>query len=77
MPMAAPVLLPPLRDGDHLTRDEFMRRWEAMPEPEQISIARVRDIKVEARRLRRKEKTQPCPPSRIQSVRSGGSNGEQ
>ena len=31
MPMAAPVLLPPLRDGDHLTRDEFMRRWEAMP----------------------------------------------
>ena len=32
MPMAAPVLLPPLRDGDHLTRDEFMRRWEAMPE---------------------------------------------
>ena len=32
MPMAAPVLLPPLRDGDHLTRDEFMRRWDAMPD---------------------------------------------
>ena len=32
MPMAAPVLLPPLRDGDNLTRDEFMRRWEAMPD---------------------------------------------
>ena len=32
MPMAAPVLLPPLRDGDYLTRDEFMRRWEAMPD---------------------------------------------
>lgn len=32
MPMAAPVYIPPLRDGDHLTRDEFMRRWEAMPD---------------------------------------------
>jgi len=30
MPMTAQVLPPPLRDGDHLTRDEFMRRWEAM-----------------------------------------------
>lgn len=32
MPAAAPVLPPPLRDGDRLTRDEFMRRWEAMPD---------------------------------------------
>ena len=31
MPMAALVLPPPLRDGDCLTSDEFMRRWEAMP----------------------------------------------
>ena len=32
MPMAAPVLPPPLRAGDRLTRDEFLRRWEAMPD---------------------------------------------
>ena len=32
MPMTAPVLTPPLRDGDRLTSDEFMRRWEAMPD---------------------------------------------
>jgi Uma2 family endonuclease len=32
MPMTAPVLTPPLCDGDRLTRDEFMRRWEAMPD---------------------------------------------
>jgi Uma2 family endonuclease len=24
--------VPPLKDGDHLTRDEFMRRYEAMPD---------------------------------------------
>jgi Uma2 family endonuclease len=30
--MTAPVLTPPLCDGDHLTRDEFMRRWEVMPD---------------------------------------------
>jgi hypothetical protein len=30
--MAAPVLPPPLRHGDRLTRDEFLRRWEAMPD---------------------------------------------
>src|SRR5437899_2534294 len=36
--MSAPVLssagptIPPLRNGDHLTRDEFERRYEAMPE---------------------------------------------
>ena len=23
--------IPPLKDGDRLTRDEFMRRYEAMP----------------------------------------------
>ena len=30
--MAAPVLPPLLRDGDRLTRDEFLRRWEQMPD---------------------------------------------
>jgi Uma2 family endonuclease len=30
--MAAPVLPPLLRDGDRLTRDEFLRRWERLPE---------------------------------------------
>jgi hypothetical protein len=30
--MAAPVLPPLLRDGDRLTRDQFLRRWEQMPE---------------------------------------------
>ena len=30
--MAAPNLPPPLRDGDRLTRDEFLRRWEEMPD---------------------------------------------
>ena len=32
MPMAAHTLPPPLREGDRLTSDEFMRRWEAMPD---------------------------------------------
>ena len=32
MPMAAQILPPPLRDGDRLTADEFMRRWEAVPD---------------------------------------------
>jgi Uma2 family endonuclease len=33
MPAAAtPIYPPPLRDGDRLTRDEFLRRWEAMPD---------------------------------------------
>ena len=32
MPMAATVLTPPLHDGDRLTRDEFLRRWDAMPD---------------------------------------------
>jgi hypothetical protein len=31
MPLTAPVLTPPLSEGDRLTRDEFLRRWEAMP----------------------------------------------
>jgi Uma2 family endonuclease len=30
--MAAPFLPPRLRDGDRLTRDEFLRRWEQMPD---------------------------------------------
>ena len=32
MPATAPVFPPPLLDGERLTRDEFMRRWEAMPD---------------------------------------------
>jgi Uma2 family endonuclease len=32
MPATAPALPPPLRVGDHLTRDEFLHRWEAMPD---------------------------------------------
>ena len=32
MSMSAPVLTPPLREGDRLTREEFLRRWEAMPD---------------------------------------------
>src|ERR1017187_4467732 len=30
--MAAPVLPPRLRDGDRLTREEFLSRWEGMPD---------------------------------------------
>src|SRR4051794_25011692 len=30
-PIAAPALPPPLETGDHLTRPEFERRYEAMP----------------------------------------------
>jgi Uma2 family endonuclease len=32
MSTVAPLSPPPLRDGDRLTSDEFMRRWEAMPD---------------------------------------------
>jgi Uma2 family endonuclease len=32
MSMTAPVLTPPLREDERLTRDEFLRRWEAMPD---------------------------------------------
>jgi Uma2 family endonuclease len=32
MSMPTPVLPPPLREGDHLTREEFLRRWDAMPD---------------------------------------------
>ena len=32
MPLAASAWIPPLRSGDRLTRDEFLRRWEAMPD---------------------------------------------
>ena len=31
MPVRSPAV-PPLRDGDRLTRDEFERRWDAMPD---------------------------------------------
>jgi hypothetical protein len=30
MSLAAPVSPPPLLEGDCLTSDEFLRRWEAM-----------------------------------------------
>jgi Uma2 family endonuclease len=30
--MAAPVIPPPLCDGDRLSRDEFLRRWELLPD---------------------------------------------
>jgi len=30
--LAAPVSTPPLIEGDCLTSDEFLRRWEAMPD---------------------------------------------
>lgn len=32
MPLSAPVSTPPLLEGDSLTSDEFLRRWEAMPD---------------------------------------------
>src|SRR5262245_58447037 len=32
MSTAIPILPPPLRDGDRLSREEFLRRWEAMPD---------------------------------------------
>ena len=32
MSMAATILPPPLCEGDRLTREEFLRRWEAMPD---------------------------------------------
>src|SRR5437588_9748300 len=31
-PIGAAGAIPPLRDGERLTRDEFERRYEAMPE---------------------------------------------
>ena len=38
MPMAAAKLPPPLRDGDCLTREEFLRRWDAMPEMKRAEL---------------------------------------
>ncbi|HLK65956.1 MAG TPA: Uma2 family endonuclease [Bryobacteraceae bacterium] len=38
MSLAAPLSPPPLRDGDRLTSDEFMRRWEAMPGLKQAEL---------------------------------------
>lgn len=32
------VDIPPLRDGDRLTRDEFERRWDAMPEVKKAEL---------------------------------------
>jgi hypothetical protein len=30
--------IPPLRDGDRLTREEFERRWDAMPEVKKAEL---------------------------------------
>lgn len=38
MPTAALVMPPPLRAGDRLTREEFLRRWDAMPELRQAEL---------------------------------------
>lgn len=32
------VEVPPMRDGDRMTRDEFERRWEAMPEVKKAEL---------------------------------------
>src|SRR5438309_1135144 len=32
MPLAASVSIPPLLEGDSLTSDEFLRRWEEIPD---------------------------------------------
>lgn len=32
MPPSAIALPPPIREGDHLNSEEFLRRWEAMPD---------------------------------------------
>jgi Uma2 family endonuclease len=36
--MAAHKLPPPLREGDRLTSDEFIRRWEAMPDLKRVEL---------------------------------------
>ena len=38
MSMSASVLPTPLREGDRLTREEFLRRWEAMPDLKQAEL---------------------------------------
>ena len=38
MSISAPVSPPPLREGDRLTADEFLRRWEAMPDLEHVEL---------------------------------------
>src|SRR5262249_33956284 len=37
-PAAVPTLIPPLEPGDHLTRDEFERRYNAMPEVKKAEL---------------------------------------
>jgi hypothetical protein len=34
--------VPPLAAGDHLTRDEFLRRWEAQPDIKRAELIRGR-----------------------------------
>jgi Uma2 family endonuclease len=38
MSISAQVLPPPLREGDRLTRDEFLRRWEGMPDLQRAEL---------------------------------------
>ncbi|HTS24481.1 MAG TPA: Uma2 family endonuclease [Bryobacteraceae bacterium] len=38
MSISAPVSPPPLRDGDRLTSDEFMRRYEATPDLKHVEL---------------------------------------
>ena len=38
MPMSAPVLTSSLREGDLMTPQEFLRRWEAMPDWKQAEL---------------------------------------
>jgi Uma2 family endonuclease len=37
-PAASPAKVPPLRNGDHLDRDEFERRYSAMPEVKKAEL---------------------------------------
>jgi Uma2 family endonuclease len=36
--LSAPETVPPLREGDHLDRDEFERRYEAMPDNQKAEL---------------------------------------
>ena len=38
MSIADSVLPPPLRDRDRLTREEFLRRWDAMPDLTRVEL---------------------------------------
>lgn len=38
MSTAASILPPPLREGDRMSREEFLRRWEAMPDLQRAEL---------------------------------------